>query len=314
VAAIEEPTGPIPGATGFRARLLGHPWRAFLVLMALQPAGLALASVVVYGVFRLPRQMSDIEAFSTAALFTLNALIGYLTVPFLLRIPNGSRTFTGYLDDIHLTRLRPALPLLALTASCVLILMACQGSGSIVYRLAEGKPVTLVFLGKVFDLGAAVPPRSMLLFAQLFSSLEEVAFRGVLLTMLLRWYSTPKAITYSALAFGLMHLPSVFAGTPVVTALAQVVWAFLYGLFYGYIFVKTGSLLPSMIIHWLSNVFQDPLTAYWTTASLPVRALYGVVFGYGLAAVLSIWWVRAFTDRWFRSGGTGPGAGRVFAR
>ena len=283
---------------GYRDRLLKHPWRAFLVLMALQPIGMALGAVVVYGVLRLPRQMSDMEASSTATLFTINALLGYLVAPFVLGLPSGSRSVRAYLGDIRLTRVRPVLPLLALTASCVLILIACQGTGSIVYRLSEGNNVTPDFLRRVFDLGAAVPPRSMLLFAQMFSSLEEVAFRGVLLTMLLPVYSQPKAIAFSAAAFGLMHLPTVFTGEPVVFVLGQVVWAFLFGLFYGYIFVKSGSLLPSMIIHWLSNVFQEPLTAYWTTASIPVRTFYGVVFGYGLAALLSIWWVRFFSARW----------------
>jgi membrane protease YdiL (CAAX protease family) len=286
---------------GYRDRLLTHPWRAFLVLLALQPVGLALSAVVVYGIFRLPRQMSDIGALSTATLFTINGLLGYLAAPFLLGLPNGARAVGRYLDDIRLTRVRPFLPLLALTASCVLILIACQGTGSIIYRITEGNPVTLDFVSKVFDLGAALPPRSTLLFAQMFSSLEEVAFRGVLLTMLLRVYSQPKAIACSAAAFGLLHLPTVFTGEPVVFVLGQVVWAFLFGLFYGYIFVTSGSLLPSMVIHWLSNVFQEPLTAYWTTASIPVRAFYGVVFGYGLAALLSIWWVRFFAARWLRT-------------
>ena len=133
---------------------------------------------------------------------------------------------------------------------------------------------------------AVLPPQSVLLFAQMFSSLEEVLFRGGLLTMLLRVHSPRNAIVFSAVAFGLMHLPGVFAGTPPVVAAGQVAWALLFGLFYGYIFLKTGSLLPSMVIHWLSNVLQASLTAYFATAPPPVRALYGVVFGYGLAAVL----------------------------
>jgi hypothetical protein len=138
----------------------------------------------------------------------------------------------------------------------------------------------------VFNLLAVLPPQSVLLFAQMFSSLEEVLFRGGLLTMLLRVHSPRNAIVFSAVAFGLMHLPGVFAGTPPVVAAGQVAWALLFGLFYGYIFLKTGSLLPSMVIHWLSNVLQASLTAYFATAPPPVRALYGVVFGYGLAAVL----------------------------
>jgi membrane protease YdiL (CAAX protease family) len=280
------------------SRLAGRPWRAFLLVLALYAACFALAGIVLDRLLGLPQDLSNIAAFPTAAQFTVGGVLGYLVVPYLLGLPKGSRSFRAYLDDIRLTRVRPFLPLVLLTASCQLILIVCQGTGSIVYRIAEGNPVTLEFAKQVFNLAAALPPQSMLLFAQMFSSLEEVAFRGVLLTMLLRRHSARYAIIGSAAAFGLMHLPSVFAGTPVVTALAQVVWAFLFGLAYGYLFIRSGSLLPSMVLHWLSNVFQEPLTAYWSTATVAVRAFYGVVFGYGLAAVLIVLWVRYFAARW----------------
>jgi hypothetical protein len=53
-----------------------------------------------------------------------------------------------------------------------------------------------------------------------------------------------------------------------------------------------------MIIHWLINVFQEPLTSYWETAPIGVRTLYGIVFGYGLATLLLIIWVRFFSAKW----------------
>jgi membrane protease YdiL (CAAX protease family) len=286
-----------PGSAG--PRLTRHPWRALLLVLALYGACFSVIGVVLYRVFRLPQDLTNIEAFPTAAHFTLGGLLGYLLVPYLLRLPKGSRSFRAYLDDIRLTRVTPFVPLLLLTVSCDLILILCQGAGSIVYRLSEGKPVTLDFVGQVFNLTAVLPPQSMLLFAQMFSSLEEVLFRGVLLTMLLRVHAPRHAIVFSAAAFGLMHLPGIFAGTEPVVALGQVVWAFLFGLFYGYIFLASGSLLPSMVIHWLSNVFQASTTAYWTTAPVAVQAVYGVVFGYGLAALLMMLWVRFFIARWF---------------
>jgi membrane protease YdiL (CAAX protease family) len=292
---------PFPGvhrSEPQQTRLTRHPWRAFFLVLALYGAGFALVGLVLYRLLRLPQDLSNIEAFPTAAHFALGGLLGYVLVPYLLRLPKGSRSFRRYLADIRITRVTPFLPLAVLTVSCDLILIVCQGAGSIVYRLSEGKPVTLEFIGQVFSLLGVLPPQSMLLFAQMFSSLEEVLFRGVLLTMLLRVCSPRNAIAYSAAAFGLMHLPGIFAGTPPVIALGQVVWAFLFGLFYGYIFLRSGSLLPSMVIHWLSNVFQASLTAYFATAPAPVRALYGVVFGYGLASLLMILWVRFFCDRW----------------
>jgi hypothetical protein len=60
-----------------------------------------------------------------------------------------------------------------------------------------------------------------------------------------------------------------------------------------------------MIIHWLSNVFQAPLTAYWWQSAPPaVGALYGVVFGYGLATLLLLAWVRFFSARWLSERGS----------
>lgn len=295
--ASQEPPVEIPNPQP-TSGLSQKPWRAFLLLLALQPVCFGLVGFFLYGILHLPRNLANMEAFSTAALFTVSGVLAYVFVPFLLRIPKGKRTFLEFLDDIRLTRARPFVPLLLLTVSCDLVLILCQGTGSIVYRLTEGKPVTFDFIERVFNLAAALPPQSMLLFAQMFSSLEEVAFRGVLLTMLLRKSSSRNAIIFSAAAFGAMHLPGVFTGTPIVFVLGQVVWAFLFGLFYGYIFIKSGSLLPSMVIHWLSNVFQAPLTAYIETAPVAVQSLYGVIFGYGLATVILILWVRYFSNRW----------------
>jgi membrane protease YdiL (CAAX protease family) len=271
-------------------------------MLAIQSVCHALVGLVLYGLLRLPRDLSNMESFSTIVLFTAGGFLAYVIVPFFLRIPKGRRTFREYLDDIRLTRVRPFAPLLVLTLTCDLILVLCQGSGSPVYRLTEGQPLMGEFVRRVFDLGAALPPRSSLLFAQFFSSFEEVAFRGVLLTMLLATLPQRRAIVFSALAFGALHPGSLAAGHALVLTLGQVVWAFLFGLFYGYLFIKSGSLLPPMIIHWLSDVFQAPLTAYWHSAPPAVGALYGVVFGHGLATLLFLLlWVRFVSARWLRA-------------
>jgi membrane protease YdiL (CAAX protease family) len=283
------------------SRYAQRPWRALLIILCAQGVCVYLVSLILNNVFKLPQEFSNIESFSTAVLFTISGFLAYIIVPFLLRIPKGKRTFMKYLSDIGLTKTRPFFKLLMLTFSCVCILIICMGSGSVVYRLTEGKPLTPGFIIEVFDLSKSLPPKSLLLFTVFFSVFEEVAFRGVLLTMLLRKHTRRNAIIYSALAFGLVHIFSAFTGREVVSTLAQVVWASLFGLFYGYIFVKTGSLLPSMIIHWLSNVFQSSLTAYWHTAPIIERALYGIVFGYGLAAILLIFWVRFFSSKWLQS-------------
>ena len=274
------------------------------MILAIVPVSYSLVGLVLFGILRLPMDLSNMESFSTITVFTVGNFLAYVVAPFFLHIPRKRRSFREYLDDIHLTRTQPVFRLFLLTLSCLLILILCQGTFSILYRMGEGNPITREFVFRVFNLSLAFPPASMLLIAQFYSMFEEVALRGVFLTMLLEKNSQRTAILFSALAFGILHLLAIITGQDVIHTLGQAVWAFLFGLFYGYLFIKSGSLLPPMIIHWLSNVFQAPLTAYYQTAPAAVIALGGI-FGYGLAAILLILWVRFFAARWLTAGKAG---------
>ena len=131
------------------------------------------------------------------------------------------------------------------------------------------------------------------------SIFEEIVFRGVILTVFLGKYSERKSIIFSSLGFGLWHLPGLLGGGDLVWTLGQVIWAFIIGLFYGYMFVKTRSLLPPMIVHYLSNVFIGSLVGYiQTRASVEVQVLYGVIFSLGIVpTTLMILWTRFFTSK-----------------
>ncbi len=74
--------------------------------------------------------------------------------------------------------------------------------------------------------------------------LEEMLFRGVILQNLRR-FGDGAAVVCSAALFGLMH-----------ANLIQVPFAFLLGLFMGYIMVKTGNILLVMVIHFLNNAMS----------------------------------------------------------
>lgn len=74
---------------------------------------------------------------------------------------------------------------------------------------------------------------------------EEVVFRGAVLRKLLgmmpeRWHWG--AIAISAACFGLVHLN-----------LAQGFHAFLIGLLLGWMYYRTGSILPGILFHWVNN-------------------------------------------------------------
>ena len=77
---------------------------------------------------------------------------------------------------------------------------------------------------------------------------EELVFRGVILNGLRSRFNDYIAITLSALMFALMH-----------SSLQQLVYPFLMGLIMGWIVVRTGSLVSSMLVHLINNSKQDRL-------------------------------------------------------
>ncbi|WP_419698951.1 CPBP family intramembrane glutamic endopeptidase [Mucilaginibacter sp. NFX135] len=72
--------------------------------------------------------------------------------------------------------------------------------------------------------------------------LEEILCRGIILKGLLKNYSPRKAILISALFFALMHM-NPWQAFP----------AFFGGLFIGWVYYKTQSVIPGMIIHATNN-------------------------------------------------------------
>lgn len=72
---------------------------------------------------------------------------------------------------------------------------------------------------------------------------EELVFRGAVLRTLLQWKTNHwLPIAISALIFSLVH------GNP-----AQMPHAFLVGLLLGWMYYRTDSIVPGVVIHWVNN-------------------------------------------------------------
>ena len=72
---------------------------------------------------------------------------------------------------------------------------------------------------------------------------EEVVFRGAILRTLQKVFSNSwVAICISALIFGLAH-----------GNMAQLPHAFLMGLLLGWMYVRTNSIVPGVVLHWVNN-------------------------------------------------------------
>ena len=213
-------------------RLYEHPWLSLLAVIVTTVFSIGLTGTVIFGLLGLPGTSPTVQ-FAQAMSYHILAV--FIFVPFVLRLPKGKRTFRQYLDDIGLSKVQPFFRLVLLALSCYVILALSQVAASFVYRLSEGLPINGSFIRQVFDLSGDIP--SILI--SIPSVFEEVAFRGIVLTVFLSKYSERKSIIFSSLGFGLMHLLNLTNGADLVWVMGQVVWAFTIGLFYGYVFVRT---------------------------------------------------------------------------
>jgi len=228
-----------------------------------------------------------------------NLLMVFIVAPFVLGFPGKGHTYREYLSEIRLTKMRPLLGLILLGLSCYLINALSQAAGVLVFRLMEGLPVDGSFIRRSFVLANDLPPRCNSWLISLPSIPEEVVWRGVVLAAFLRLYDQRKSIIFSALVFGALHIFAVL-GRPPTWAVGNVVWAAIFGLFYGYVTLKTDSLLPAMIVHYLGNLFVGEMTAYiQANGSVQEVAVYGIVFTFGIIpTILMILWTRVFTTHW----------------
>ncbi|MBR3844029.1 MAG: CPBP family intramembrane metalloprotease, partial [Clostridia bacterium] len=109
---------------------------------------------------------------------------------------------------------------------------------------------------------------SILHMAAVPALVEELAFRGIALGMLRR-YGDIFAIVVSALLFGMLH-----------GNLIQIPFAFFVGVILAYTVVRTGSIVPAVIIHFINNAMSC-LLSYYTVNVSPERELWFSLFVYG---------------------------------
>lgn len=274
-----------------------HPWLSLFLVILAYLFGLALFGTLVFGLLRQP---SDAPMAQLVVSLSAHSTVLFVLVPFVPGLPAGNRSFRAYVEAIRLSRLRPFGQLLLLGLSCYLILALCQVSGTLVYRLQEGKDVSWPFVRGVLDVSSQLPPKSWDMLYSLPGVFEEITFRGVILSLFLVRYPKPTAVFIAALSFGALHLLNLMSGREVAWVLGQATWAAIIGLFYGVLVLKSNSLWPAMLVHYLANLFIAPFTWYLqTSASATVQAVYGVIFSLGLVpTTLMTLWVFLFTSLW----------------
>ena len=169
--------------------------------------------------------------------FALGVLALYL-MPYVIGLPNGRKSFQDYCRDI---RLLPVTPL---------------GRNILLGLLMATLTLSCIFLASLLT-GHFVFDWSMVPALRWVKGLtrgiwEEVFFRGIILVLFMRVYPLRKAVFFSTFLFAVVHLNPMAINLEIIV---DVVSIFFMGLLFTYLVLKTGSLLPAIVFHYVHDIF-----------------------------------------------------------
>ncbi|MES2595140.1 MAG: type II CAAX endopeptidase family protein [Verrucomicrobiota bacterium] len=128
------------------------------------------------------------------------------------------------------------------------LILGCFGLSLVLNRLASQIPMPAFFESAFRDMMTGPPALNVLCLVILAPLAEELFFRGWMLRGFAAHYSKNKAIWFTAIIFGLFHLNP---------------WQFVVAVPIGVIFasltLKTGSLLPGLVGHFIVNLTGSQL-------------------------------------------------------
>jgi membrane protease YdiL (CAAX protease family) len=193
----------------------------------------------------------------------------YVT-PRLLGLPNGRKPLREFALDIRLLPVSPvarnvALGLLMAALTLGAILVASLLTGRFVLDWSLVPPVRWV----------KTLPRGIW---------EEVFFRGIALAILFRFMPRRKAVLVMTAVFAAVHLN---VADITIAGLVDIVSIFFMGLLFVYLVLRTGSLLPAIVFHYVHDVFvylvQNTPDAPEPRASVLLYAFLWVALAAGAA-------------------------------
>jgi membrane protease YdiL (CAAX protease family) len=204
-------------------------------------------------------------------IFGFLTLLWFIIVPKGMKLPEISKSFKDYVKKIHLSTTKPLLRnillgIVSFVIFSVVVLIGAISLGDYVFD-----PSILFGPPNPYGLGLAGLGWFLFIYMLIPGIWEETAYRGVVLPMLSKKYQVRTSLIISSVMFGFAHSFNLISyslmGIDLITALTitsfQVIYATLLGYALGYMYIKTKSLLPSMILHYLiDSVGQLFLTTY----------------------------------------------------
>jgi membrane protease YdiL (CAAX protease family) len=194
----------------------------FILLLYMLVAGIIGGIILV--IFYSPRVHSPI----LKSLLNLVVYVTSLLIAIRYALRKGKKQ-QGYSSKIDFNKIQGWLVPLIIIGTLAIIIPLEQSSVWISMPKSVQKFFEEAFKKDVFSITILVIAAPIL---------EEILCRGIILKGLLKNYSPYKAILISAIFFGAMHMNPW-----------QAIPAFLNGLFLGWVYYRTQSVIPGMIMH-----------------------------------------------------------------
>jgi len=216
--------------------------------------------------------------------FSLTALFWLVVVPLGLKLPK-KESFKEFSHTIGLSTIKPLWRNILLGISSIIIfsfslilLGNLLGRWNLDWNILFGFPSITTGLGWFLLIIALIP-----------GIWEEVAFRGVILNLQLKKYSHRTSIILNGVLFGLFHLTNLIVGADLFLTLMQTIYTSCIGISFAYIYVKTKSLLPCILAHYLlDSIGQLFLIPFMLSISSYLNLALFLIFGLGVIPMILI--------------------------
>ncbi|MBD3342917.1 MAG: CPBP family intramembrane metalloprotease [Candidatus Lokiarchaeota archaeon] len=223
-------------------------------------------------------------------MFGFLAILFLLIVPYGLNLPNGVNTLGEYSEAIQLKDSSSLKHNVILGLIVVAVFVA--------FELVAGLVVIQISFNFV-NLFMAPQPDNLGSFSWVYNLRpgiwEEVAFRGVILTMLLKKYSKRTSIIIDGVLFGLIHLMNLLFGADLLSTVVQIVYATILGFFLAYMYVKTESIVSCVITHYLIDVFGQ----MFIISGMSILTYFVIIVGLvvSIPVMINSYLVKIYSER-----------------
>jgi membrane protease YdiL (CAAX protease family) len=167
---------------------------------------------------------------------------------YILHLPDGQRSMRDYFVTIKLNRSNLAQNFFIAIASCIIFsIFTLIGA-----LLAQDYNFDL---HRIYGSPDSDSNGGFTWLTNLIPAIwEEIAFRGIILTLLLKRFNVKKAILFDSILFGVFHIWNAYIGRDVDITIYQILVTSFISLIFAFMLIKSENLLTPILFHFLSNI------------------------------------------------------------